>query len=58
MRRVGGRNRALSEMRRVDVSRVVEILDLCDPRAEWESDQEFGEHWRRVNEFVGIVCLS
>lgn len=58
MRRVGGRNRAFSEMRRVEVSRVEEVLDLCDPRTEWESDQEFGEHWGRVNKFAGVVCSS
>ena len=58
MRRVGEGNEALEEMREIEVSRVDEMLELCDPKLEWDNDQEFGEHWRRVTQFVGLVCSS
>ena len=29
-----------------------ELLQMCDPRKEFASEEEFGEFWRRVHEWV------
>ena len=52
MRRVGRNDGCLREMEEVNVGRVEEVLDLCDPKRFWDNEEEFGSYWRRVYDFV------
>ena len=36
----------------VNIPNLSELLDLCDPRREFEDDESFGAYWRRVHAFV------
>ena len=52
MHRVGRNNVRFREMKELKVGQVGTILDICDPKKGWSNEDEFGNHWRRVYEFV------
>lgn len=49
---LGSGDRRLYGLQEVAVD-VGEILSLCDPRARWEGDLDFGVFWRRALNIVG-----
>lgn len=51
---LGSRDQRLYGLREVSVV-MVEILSLCDPKACWEGDVEFGAFWRRTLEIVKML---
>jgi len=55
VRRISVRDPTLTDLREVTME-VQEVLDLCDPRKGWSTDEEFSCLWRRSVAIGG--CFS
>ena len=56
MRSVGGEDGHIRGMEEVGIRSLPRLLELCDPRAGFGNEEEFGHFWRGVLEFVGQLA--
>lgn len=53
-RKLAQRDGRMKGLRKVEVN-MQEVLQLCDPKAQWASEKEFGGFWRRAMNLLSSV---